>query len=418
MIFFDILAYSILGAAAMYNEIVDWLNQHEVIKQILIVIGILLLSYLSHWVTKRYILKWLGYLVKRSKSQLDDIIFDKIMPRRLAYIIPILIVYNFSYLSPTLGLTIQRISLSLMFLILLTTLNSFLMGINSFYEKDDRFKGRPIKGYIQAFSIVAHIVGGLIIIGVLTGQSLWVLMSGIGALTAVILLIFRDTILSFVASLEITSYDLVRVGDWIEAPHFNADGDVIDISLHTIKVQNFDKTITVLPTHKLIDNSFKNWRGMQESGGRRIKRSINIDINSIRFCDDAMLEKFEKIELLKDYLEEKKNEIGTDNESKNIDTKASLVNGRRLSNVGTFRAYIEAYLRRNEKIHDLMTFLVRQLQPGPTGLPIEIYVFTNDTRWSHYEAIQGDIFDHIFAAVREFDLKIYQYPASVELQKL
>lgn len=402
----------------MYNEIVDWLNQHEVIKQILIVIGILLLSYLSHWVTKRYILKWLGYLVKRSKSQLDDIIFDKIMPRRLAYIIPILIVYNFSYLSPTLGLTIQRISLSLMFLILLTTLNSFLMGINSFYEKDDRFKGRPIKGYIQAFSIVAHIVGGLIIIGVLTGQSLWVLMSGIGALTAVILLIFRDTILSFVASLEITSYDLVRVGDWIEAPHFNADGDVIDISLHTIKVQNFDKTITVLPTHKLIDNSFKNWRGMQESGGRRIKRSINIDINSIRFCDDAMLEKFEKIELLKDYLEEKKNEIGTDNESKNIDTKASLVNGRRLSNVGTFRAYIEAYLRRNEKIHDLMTFLVRQLQPGPTGLPIEIYVFTNDTRWSHYEAIQGDIFDHIFAAVREFDLKIYQYPASVELQKL
>jgi miniconductance mechanosensitive channel len=221
--------------------------------------------------------------------------------------------------------------------------------------------------------------------------------------------VFRDTIFSFIASLQITSNDLIRLGDWVEVSAFEADGDVIDIALHTVKIQNFDKTISVIPTHKLIEASFKNWRGMQESGGRRIKRSIFINIDSIKFCDEKMLETFKKIRLLQEYLEQKITEIQMDNKSKNIDM-TSVVNGRRLTNIGTFRAYIQAYLKNHKKINPEMTFLIRQLAPGPTGLPIEIYVFTNDTRWANYETIQADIFDHLLAVVNEFGLSAFQYP--------
>jgi miniconductance mechanosensitive channel len=402
----------------MFNDILEWLNANPLIKQTIIITGILLLSFVSYFITKRYVLKWIGLLVKKSKTGLDDIIFHKVMSRRLAYIVPILIIYNFAYLTPRWSLYIQRVSFALIFLVMVTALIAFLNAVNSIYEKEERFKGRPIKGYIQAVSIVIYVLGALVMVGILTGQSLWVLLSGVGALTAVILLIFRDTILSFTASLQITSNDLVRVGDWIEVPKYGADGDVIDIALHTVKVRNWDKTITVIPTHKLLEETFKNWRGMKESGGRRIKRAMYIDVDGIKFLDEKMLERLEKIQLLQPYLEKKKAEIEQDNKAKNIDTAGSIVNGRRLTNIGTFRAYVDAYLKNNEMIHKGMTFMVRQLQPGPTGLPIEIYVFSNDTAWSRYEALQADIFDHLFAIVKEFDLNVFQYPGGKDLKGL
>ena len=236
-------------------------------------------------------------------------------------------------------------------------------------------------------------------------------------MTAVLLLIFKDTILSLVASLQISSNDLFKIGDWIEAPQFGADGDVIDIALHAVKIQNWDKTISIIPTHKLIDSAFRNWRGMSESGGRRIKRSLFIDMNSIRLCTEELLEKFTHFELLKDYIEQKTKEVADHNKSNSINT-AELINGRRLTNVGTFRAYIEAYLRNNSKIHPEMTFLIRQLEPTARGLPIQIYVFTNDTDWVRYEAIQADIFDHLLAIIPEFRLKVFQSPTGKDFGKL
>jgi len=402
----------------MTNNIIEWINANPVIKQSLIIIGVLLLSFVSYLITKKVILKGIGILIKKSKTHLDDIVFDKVISRRLAYIIPILIIYNFSYLTPSFAFAIQHIAFALIFLAIITAVIGFLNAVNTIYEHKNQYKGRPIKGYIQAISIAFYVAGGLVIVGILTGQSLWVLLSGVGAVTAVILLIFRDTILSFVASLQITSNDLVRMNDWIEVPTYDADGDVIDIALHTIKVQNWDKTVTVIPTHKLIEQSFKNWRGMQESGGRRIKRAIHIDISTIKFCDEKLLKRLENIRLLKEYLRDKTREIEEDNKSKNITTPTSLVDGRRLTNIGTFRAYIEMYLKNHDKIKQDMTFLVRQLSPGPTGLPIEIYVFSNDTEWTRYEALQADIFDHLFAVVKEFELSVFQYPGGKDFQEL
>ena len=243
------------------------------------------------------------------------------------------------------------------------------------------------------------------------------LLSGVGALTAVLMLVFKDTILSFVASIQINSNDLFKIGDWIEAPQFGADGDVIDIALHTVKIQNWDKTISIIPTYKLIDSSFKNWRGMTESGGRRIKRSIFIDQNSICFCSSAELENYKSIELLKPYLEQRITEVNESNKNQNVNMD-SYVNGRRLTNIGTFRAYIKAYLKNHSKIHDNLTFLIRQLRPSASGLPIEIYVFTNVVDWIEYESIQADIMDHILSVISEFNLKIFQNPSGHDLNKL
>ena len=222
------------------------------------------------------------------------------------------------------------------------------------------------------------------------------------------MLVFKDTILSFVSSIQISSNDLFKVGDWVEAPQFGADGDVIDIGLHTIKIQNWDKTISIIPTHKLIDSSFKNWRGMSDSGGRRIKRSINIDINSIKFCNHELIEKFKSVNIITEYINRKLSEI--DKHNADLNTKSSI-NGRALTNIGTYRAYIKAYLKNNKNIHNDMTFLVRQLSPTEKGLPIEIYVFSNNTNWIEYEEIQSDIFDHLLSVLNQFELQIYQYPS-------
>ena len=266
-----------------------------------------------------------------------------------------------------------------------------------------------MKSYLQVLKLIVNLFGIIIFVAVLSGNSPFYLLSGIGALTAVLMLIFKDTILSLVSSIQISSNDLFKVGDWVEAPQFGADGDVVDIALHTIKIQNWDKTISIIPTHKLVDSSFKNWRGMSDSGGRRIKRSIKIDMNSIKFCSEEMIQKYKNIKILREYINNKVKEINEHNEENNISIDAQI-NGRSLTNIGTFRAYIESYLKNNSNIHDGMTFLVRQLSPQSDGVPIEIYVFSNDTNWVNYESIQSDIFDHLLAIIPEFDLRVFQNP--------
>jgi miniconductance mechanosensitive channel len=268
----------------------------------------------------------------------------------------------------------------------------------------------PIKGFVQALKLVATVIGLILILATILNKSPVYLLSGLGALTAVLLLVFRDAILGFVAGIQISVNNLVQVGDWIEMPKAGADGDVIDVSLTTVKVKNWDKTITTIPTYSLISDSFKNWRGMAETGGRRIKRAFNLDVQSIRFADEALVARWEKIDLLKGYLKQKRDEIEKANHDRGADLTI-LGNGRRITNVGTFRAYCMAYLRAHPQIHQDLTFLVRQLAPTEHGLPIEIYVFSKDIRWAYYEAIQADIFDHLLAVIGEFDLRIYQQPS-------
>ena len=299
----------------------------------------------------------------------------------------------------------------------LLVINAFLSALSDIYEKTKYSERMHIKSYIQITKLIVNILGVVVIVAILIDKNVAWLLSGLGAMTAVLLLIFKDTILSLVASLQISSNDLFKIGDWIEAPQFGADGDVIDIALHAVKIQNWDKTISIIPTHKLIDSAFRNWRGMSESGGRRIKRSLFIDMNSIQLCTEELLEKFTHFELLNDYIEQKTKEVADHNTSNSINT-AELINGRRLTNVGTFRAYIEAYLRNNSKIHPEMTFLIRQLEPTARGLPIQIYVFTNDTDWVRYEGIQADIFDHLLAIIPEFRLKVFQSPTGKDFGKL
>jgi miniconductance mechanosensitive channel len=392
-------------------------EQHPMLAQALAVVGILILCFIAYFVTKHYVLKVVARLVSRTRTRIDDIMLQKSVLRRVSYIVPLSIVYLSAPLFPYAEGIIVKISVALIAWCVLLTLGAVLNAIGEIYLHLEISKGRPIKGYIQISKLIIYSVGAIVIVSSILGRSPLILLSGFGAMTAVLLLIFRDTILSFVASLQITSNDLMRVGDWIEVPKYGADGSVVDVALHTVKIQNWDKTFTVIPTHKLIEETFKNWRGMQQSGGRRIKRAVHIDMGSIRFCDEEMIRRLERIHILTDYVHRKQEELEQYNREHGIDTSVP-VNGRRMTNIGTFRAYVKAYLRNHSKIHQDMTFLVRQLPPGPSGLPIEIYVFTNDTAWASYEAIQADIFDHILAVVPQLDLRIFQNPTGGDFARL
>ncbi len=399
------------------EDIKTWLEQYPFLEENIALLGVLLLAYAAYLITKKVLLRFIRGFVKRTKTDWDDILLNEKVLRRLSLITPFLIIINFAYLVPSLQSLIQRFSTALIIFFILLAVSAILSGVVEVYERLEKYKNRPTKGYIQIAKIILFIFGGILIITSLTGQSPWAILGGLGALTAVIILVFKDTILSFVASVQISSYDLVKKGDWIEVPKYGADGDVIDIALHTIKVQNWDKTITVIPTYKLIEDSFKNWRGMQMSGGRRIMRQIYIDQSSIKFLDEEMLKRFEKFQLIKDYLNKKKDEVKKFNEEHKFDT-TELINGRRLTNVGTFRAYLKEYLQKREDVNKNLTFLVRQLQPGPEGLPIQIYVFATTTAWVEYEDIQADIFDHILSVVPLFDLQIFQNPSGSDFRSL
>ena len=397
-----------LGLEEQYTEPIGWLIG---------IVVIILLALIANFAVKRVFLKILHLVVKGSKSDWDDILLKRKVFHRLANLAPALVIYFAAPMFPAAQDWIQRIAVSGMAMIFLLSLNAFANAVVDIYNKYEISQERPIKGVVQIIMILAYTLGAVFIIATMMNRSPWVLLSGIGAMTAILLLIFRDSILGFVAGMQLSANRMVRLGDWIEMPKYGADGDVIDITLTTVKVQNWDKTISTIPTYALITDSFKNWRGMSESGGRRIKRAVYIDMNSIKFCTPEMLDRFEKIRNLTDYIRNKKKEIDEYNRAHNVDTSA-LVNRRNLTNIGTFRAYISEYLKNHPKINCNMTFLIRHLQPTPAGLPLEIYVFSKEIEWAKYESIQADIFDHILAVVPEFDLRVFQNPTGGDFKTL
>lgn len=365
-------------------------------------------------VVRMFLGRGLTSLAARTETKIDDVLVERLKPFRIAWLAPLIIIYLLAELEPTYQVWIEKGALFLILWISVFTLNALMDALNIFYENSSSYKGVSIQGYLDIVKILVILSGIILSVSLISGQSPLALLTGLGALTAILLLVFRDTILSFVASLQISTNDLVKEGDWIEVPSYDADGDVINMTLHTIKVQNWDKTISVIPTHKIMEVSYKNWRGMQESGGRRIKRAVHIDLVSIRFCDEEMLERFRKVDILREYLDQRLGEIEKERVQKGIEIDSPL-DSRQLTNLGTYRAYIEAYLRAQPKIHqEGMTFLIRQLAPGPTGVPLEIYVFTKTTEWIEYERIQADIFDHLLAAVPVFDLRVFQEPTGLD----
>lgn len=306
-----------------------------------------------------------------------------------------------------------------LWLVLFATLSLFslLNTVEDISINSPHSRRLPVRGIFQSIKLIASILAIIYAVSLIIGKSPAILLSGLGAMTAVLLLVFKDTILGLVAGIQLSANDMLAVGDWLEMPKYGADGDVIDINLTTVKVRNWDKTITTIPTYALISDSFKNWRGMSEAGGRRIKRSIFVDATSVKFLDDKDLEKLRKAQLLTTYIENKVAEIKKYNEENHIDP-SSPVNGRRLTNLGTFRAYVTAYLKAHKQIHSGLTQMVRQLQPGPDGIPLEVYAFTSDTAWLVYEGIQADIFDHIFAVIPEFGLRVYQNPTGHDVREV
>ncbi|HUT24089.1 MAG TPA: mechanosensitive ion channel domain-containing protein, partial [Sumerlaeia bacterium] len=365
-------------------------------------------------IARRLMLAALRRIIRLTKTTRDDVFLERKVFDRLAYLAPAIVIHAAApvmFFDWGRAAEVTQVALKIYMIVVgLWVVDSFLNALVDIYRTFDISRRLPIKVFVQVGKIVLFIAGAVSILSLLVGKSPVVFLSGLGALTAVLMLVFKDPILGLVAGIQLIGNNMVRRGDWIEMPKYGADGDVIDVTLTTVKVQNWDKTISTIPTYALISDSFKNWRGMSESGGRRIKRSVHIDMTSIKFCTEEMLERFKRFQFITEYIERKKEEVARHNKERYVD-ESELVNGRRLTNIGTFRAYVGAYLRNHPKIHQDMTFLVRHLQPAENGLPIEIYVFSNDQVWANYEAIQADIFDHILAVVPQFDLRVFQNPS-------
>jgi miniconductance mechanosensitive channel len=389
--------------------------QPILLQSIIGVAGLLIASLAVNYILKDVILRLAAPYLDGKTKTIDA------SAGWFATVAPLLIVSNGIGLVPGLPeiavTIISNVTQAVIVLSIAMGIVKALTYVNEVYERRPQSRNRPIKGYLQVVKIVVLCGAAIILISILINQSPLLLLSGLGAVTAVLLLVFKDTILSLVASVQLTTNDMLRVGDWIEMPGMNADGDVIDISLHTVKVQNFDKTITTIPTHRLVSDSFRNWRGMSESGGRRIKRSLQIDQNSVRFLSDDEVLDLKKFNILKDYLAERRDELAEWNKNE-LGQDDAPVNARRMTNIGTLRAYIAAYIKWHPRISENFTLLVRQLPPGPQGLPIEIYCFTDTTDWNTYEGIQSDIFDHLIAIVPEFHLSLFQEPSGSDYARL
>lgn len=384
---------------------------------LILALAVIVIAWLVNFIARKVILSIVAYFIRKSKTTWDDILLERKVFSRLSHLAPAMVFYYSASLFGVFSSPIQKLSMVYMILAGFMVINSILDAIVVIYRSFEIARQRPIKGYVQIAKIIIFIFIAIFALSVLLDRSPLLLLSGLGAMTAILLLVFKDSILGLVASIQLSMNDMVRVGDWIEMPKYGADGDVIDISLHIVKIQNWDKTISTIPAYALISDAFKNWRGMDESGGRRIKRSINIDMSSIKFLDGELLARLDKFEKLTKYLKEKIEEVSKFNIEQKVDV-SYLINGRHLTNIGTFRAYIQSYLKDHPSISNDMTFLIRQLAPGPDGLPMEIYVFSNDQDWIRYEGIQSDIFDHILSVIPLFDLKVFQHPTGADFKKL
>lgn len=385
-----------------------------------LILLVLLLSWVAHRVSQGPINRSIEKFAHYTIQQWDDILVEKHIVKRILYFIPLILLYVLSspILTGTSLLPLSQTLISFLFLIAgMMFLDAMLNALLAIYGKSAIAKEISITPFVQVLKLGLYFVTGILLLSLLLQKTPLYFLSGLGALTAVLMFVFKDVLMGFVAGIQLIANKMVAPKDWIEIPKYGADGDVLEITLTTVKVQNFDNTITTIPTYALINESFKNWRNMNLSGGRRIKRYVNIDLGSIKFCSSEMLEQFKRIQLISQYIQNRQEEILVYNKKHQVD-ESKLVNGRRLTNIGVFRSYVEAYLRQHPMIHKDMTFLIRQLSPSENGLPIEIYVFCKDTNWTAYEAIQADIFDHILAVVPEFDLRVFQEPSGSDFQKI
>ena len=390
--------------------------EHAVVQEILILLFVLAISALAYRLVKTYFLELLYRLFRKTRTTWDDSFIEAGVFKSVALIIPGIILFRVVPFLEVLGEPVNQLLKVGVILVVAMTLDRLLKAGLRIYNTLPISGRMPINGFVQILQIAMWIFAGTAVFSLLLGQSPWALLGGLGALSAVLLLVFQDTILAFFAGIQLTLSDQVRVGDWIEAPKFGADGDVIEVALHYVRIRNWNRSITTIPTHKLAQDSFVNWRGMFEGGGRRIKKAVLIDQTSIRFLDQELFDHLAEIELLKDYLTQKTKEIEEHNRAHNTD--ASVVNGRHLTNLGTFRAYLVAYLKAHPAINQNLIMIVRQLPPTPSGLPLEIYAFTKDVGWVNHEGVAADIFDHVLAIVSEFDLRVFQVPGGHDLAEL
>ncbi|WNC68711.1 mechanosensitive ion channel family protein [Thalassotalea nanhaiensis] len=380
---------------------------------------LLTICWISYYIAKHFVLKFVHKIVTKTSNEWDDLLISQKVFDRISWLIPAILLLAlmpfFISENPQLVDALTIIAKIAIALQVARSLSALLNVANSLFQESSKEKYLPLNATIQLLKLAIYLVATILAISVLIDRSPIYLLSGLGALTAVLLLVFQDTIKGLVASIQISANKMVAPGDWIEMPQYGADGDVLEIALNTVKVQNWDNTVTTIPTYALISESFKNWRGMTSSGGRRIKRSISIDISSIHFCSDELLAKLQQFEFLNDYLNNKQNDISEFNQQKGIDDITNP-NSRRLTNIGTFRAYIAAYLQQHPKVHNDMTCMVRQLKPTEVGVALELYFFSNDINWANYEGIQADIFDHLFAIAPLFELRIFQTPTGHDWQ--
>ncbi len=387
----------------------------------ILTILVLVAGVIAFFISRRVVATVVHRIFRHTRATWDDLLEESRFFMRLTLLVPAIV---FQLFLPLVLSAYPRVSAAAsgavgiyFIVVVLLALDALINFFHGVYQRFDVSREIPLKGFAQVLKIVLVCAGLIMALSVVLDRSPVYLLSGLGAMTAVLMLIFKDPILGFVAGIQLISNRMLKQGDWIEMPKYGADGDVIDITLTTVKVRNFDRTITTIPTYALINDSFKNWRGMQESQGRRIKRAVYIDMNTIRFCTPEMLERFSRIRYIADYMQRKNREIEAHNAERGIETRDGA-NARRLTNIGTFRAYVFAYLQNHPMINTDMTFLIRQLAPTQHGLPLEIYVFCKDKVWANYESIQSDIFDHLLAIAGEFDLKVYQYPSGTDLVKL
>ena len=399
------------------RNIHEWFNQYPWLEMLTSLSIVILLAILANFIAKQIVVRGIRKLISKMHFANSEIISQHSVIRRIANIVPAVVIMNgistVPHLSDKVESIVQMAAQAFIFLTIALAISEFLNIFNLFYQRNPKSRNKPIKGYLQLVKLIIYVVCALMILGTFLKKDVFTLLAGFGAMAAVLMLVFQNTILSLVASVQISSYDMVRIGDWIEMPSLNADGDVIDMSLHTITVQNFDKTLTTIPTNKLVTDTFKNWRGMAAAGVRRIKRSIYIDQNSVHFMTEDEQKKLREFLLLGQYLNDKSAEIEQFNQKL---SNPARYNQRRLTNLGTFRAYVELYLKQHPGIAQHQSLIIRQLQPTSEGLPLEIYAFTNITAWKDYEAIQSDIFDHLIAIIPEFGLKIYQAPSGSDLK--
>lgn len=413
-------------ASPLYKTINDWVSGFELgptttdfltysmIVGVAVVVGVV-----GHWIARAIISRQMKRLVEKTHTTFDDHLVELRVFDRLSLLVPGIVLYltlpAAMFESGDARGGLERLLIVYMLVVGAMSLNAFLTAVDRTYHALPDSKSRPIKSYVQMAKLLMYAAIAIISIATLLGQSPWILLSGLGAMTAVLLLVFKDVLLGLVASIQLASHDMVRIGDWIQMPKYSVDGSVVDITLTTVKVRNWDNTLSLLPAYALVSDAFKNWRLMNELGGRRIKRSIPIDMTSVAFCTEASLVRFKRMTLLRPYIEQRLEEVRNYNNEHDVDLD-EIVNGRRLTNLGTFRAYALAYLKAHPKVRQDMTLLVRQLAPEASGVPLEIYVFSAETAWPIYEGIQADIFDHLLAVIPEFGLRVLQHPTGHDVR--